>query len=183
MSSRLGPGSTGLAPSGRVRITSRSHGSSAALVTVTAAGGRVLIPEPEVPGVLGRVGGDLAEVFDVGQVAFGVAAYLVFQVLAGQDFSEGRVVDAVGGVLGPGPGPSLGVAGCRGTSRLLSRRVGPRRTSRESSALFFLAAFSYSPCWSAGTPNSASTHSISFTYWIPLSPICLSYAWRTSPET
>ena len=36
MSSSSGPGSTGLAPSGRVRITSRSQGSSAALVTVTA---------------------------------------------------------------------------------------------------------------------------------------------------
>ena len=35
MSSSSGPGSTGLAPSGRVRITSRSQGSSAALVTVT----------------------------------------------------------------------------------------------------------------------------------------------------
>ena len=98
MSSSSGPGSTGLAQSGRVRITSRSQGSSAALVTVTAP---VVgpVPEPEVPGVLGRVGGDLVEVFDVGPVAFGVAGNPVCQVLGIQDFPEGRVVDAVGGVL------------------------------------------------------------------------------------
>ena len=63
------------------------------------AGGWVLLPEPEVPGVLGRVGGDLVEVFDVGQAAFRVAVYLVFQFLVGQDLPEGSVVDAVGDVL------------------------------------------------------------------------------------
>ena len=55
-------------------------------------------------------------------------------------------MDAVGGVLADlGQGLLLGVAGCRGTSRLPSRRVVPRHTSRESSALFFLSAFWFSP--------------------------------------
>ena len=46
------------------------------------AGLWVLLPEPEVPGVLERIGGDLVEVFDVGQVAFGVAGNPFGQVLA-----------------------------------------------------------------------------------------------------
>ena len=74
MSSNPGPGSNGLAPSGRVRITSRSHGSSAALVTVTApVVGSCFLSQR----FLGRAGGDLVEVFDVGQAAFGVAGTLL----------------------------------------------------------------------------------------------------------
>ena len=83
----------------------------------------------------------------MGQAAFGVAAYLVFQFLAGQDFPEGRVVDAVGGVLaGPGPEPLPCGAGVGRWFPVPSRREGPRRTSRESSALFFSAAFSCPSC-------------------------------------
>ena len=99
MSSNPGPGSTGLAPSGRVRITSRSQGSSAALVKVTAPVFGSCFLSHRFLGSWGRVGGDLVEVFDVGQAAFGVAGNPVCQVLGIQDFPEERVVDAVGGVL------------------------------------------------------------------------------------
>ena len=62
---QLGSRFTGLAPSGRNRITSRSQGSSAALVTVTApVVGSCFLSQR----FLGRVGGDLVKVFDVGQV-------------------------------------------------------------------------------------------------------------------
>ena len=65
MSSSSGLGYTGLAPSGKVRITSRSQGSSAAPVDSDGASGRVLLPEPEVPGVLCCARGDFVEVLDV----------------------------------------------------------------------------------------------------------------------
>ena len=65
-----GPGSTGLVPSGRVRITSKSQESAWALVKVTApvVGFCLLLQR-----FLGRVGGALVEVFDVRQVALGVS--------------------------------------------------------------------------------------------------------------